>query len=175
MFFLLDGMNPLHIFFLILVILIVNYFVRDIKENFEESRAQIERFVPERPPIYTNFEPLYERTKDELKDVDTVLSRETKSPTGEHELSISNIEPARNETDSFDVFTPPDRLAVVPPSKETLELVSKLQPGFLGESPLLNGEYYYDSRFPERPISMKFLTDPSFCTLERIRYPCNRL
>lgn len=57
---------------------------------------------------------------------------------------------------------------------EILARVAELQPGHLGDKPLIvHGRYYHDWRYRSKPIDIEFAMDPKrYCKLNPTAYPC---
>lgn len=156
--------------------------------------AAVETFAELTPPTLNRLRDNWQHRLDELQDTDNVLKR----PTIAGKPHINQLEPNHEWDDPIDRYEAPTdqpQSTVQPPTKDdtwrqdpklqclnpdspVYSLIEQRQP-YLFDQPEVVGvdvtkqPHYYDWRYPRKPISIKFATDPSgYCKRHPNTYPC---
>ena len=123
----------------------------------------------------------YVKKQNELDNVDKVLERPVK-------LGKSNVKLLESDPDPVDLIGRTGRtykrnkhiMDWCPPSKPIynkadldMDLIQYRQPYMYGNAEIINGHFYRDWRYPEKPINIAFLKDPdAYCKANPSQYPC---
>ena len=118
----------------------------------------------------------YTRQYNELDDVDHVLSRpiepgnkitdslvayNTGLPFASGEIMPLEAASSLVVLDNHAKAPGPTPASPIPiPSQDIKVLVEARQPSFLKEALIIDGKYYHDQRYPQRPVSVEFAKDP---------------
>ena len=150
----------------IIVVLILYYFTPYGNEKFDVE--------PALQPLGEN----YQRRFNEIVDVNNVLNR----PTRIGKEAIAKLGFVSDDNFAYIHGKPNVKMTVFrDPVKHCIDknhpiypLVEKLQPYMFGRIPhVIDGQFYYDWRYPEKPIDLKFAASPNgYCKLYPYRYPC---
>ena len=173
----------LSLILLIGLVLIINYQSKS-KEHFQSMTE---------PGPYKK-ENTYNRSINELTDVDEVLKRKTepgKAGINTLELTDGKVsdypdiitsEKSKDESSKskdFSEVSPPyhdKTLRCIPKNHPIKKYISKYQPYMLNKPTIVDyygSQFYNDWRYPLKPISLKFLADPvKYCKLNPSAYPC---
>lgn len=159
----------------IILVLVIAYILYYILEHGMPPGLQLGGALPQMTIRNRYQDPYYARQYRELEDVDNVLNR----PLYPADPVIQKLEGRRESMHNEQELRTPvktyfDFAATERPTKNTKEdtkvLVEARQPYFLDDALIIDrdGEkYYWDTRYPRRPISIDFAKDPMKYIKER--------
>ena len=122
----------------------------------------------------------YVKKQNELDNVDKVLERPVKLGTSNVTLLESDPDPVdlngrtgrkyKRVKHIMDWCSPSNEIVS---SKPDTDLIKYRQPYMYDEAEIINGRFYRDWRYPEKPIDVQFLKDPkAYCKANQFQYPC---
>jgi hypothetical protein len=155
----------------IILVLFAAYLIYQIQAQIQETH-----FIGGAPQFSGVGVGVYSRQYKELDDVDHVLTRPLvpgKKDINELIAYNAQVRTVNNgimpsEASSSLVLASPAAPAIpaaavdpiLPVDKDTRALIEARQPAFLREALIINGKYYYDRQYPQRPVSIDFARDP---------------
>ena len=114
----------------------------------------------------TNTMNFDSRNINEIRNVDNVLDRQVTFNKSSVNPIISNFGARINQCNS-------NSNSPVSVNSNLKTLIQYNQPYMFDEPEIINGKYYRDWKYPEKPINIKFLKDPvKYCNINPNEYPC---
>ena len=155
------------IFLIIIIIIFVLYYYKNNIEGFINDANFNPMFVMNEIPNEIKLKNPYDSlfTSINIKDDWNVQPNKSNSSINTIDFSQSN----------FIELSPEEKneLTLSKLTQEQKEYLYSLQIHKTGNLELINGQFYIDKRYPERPIDINFAINPEhYCKLNKLTYPC---
>ena len=161
----------------IILVLFAAYLVFELGLGLGRGHAGGSESIPNRIKGIASIKSPYIHQYNELDDVDHVLTRPImpgEKVTNDLVAFNTSLPQASgimpSEASSSLVTVPasarlepgpgPSPGPIEPLSQDIKALVEARQPPFLKEALIIDGKYYYDQRYPQRPVPIEFAKDP---------------